>query len=107
MAGEHPVSAVEAIEKSGSKFVVHARQQEGKKTSFTCDLAVHAAGRVPDIDDLDLERAQVEREKRGAAIRLRISSNGQVRARRVDSTLDSRLAWLSMAPLGKPVVPLV
>jgi len=60
-------TTVEAVEESGPKFVVHARQ-EGKKTSFTCDLAVHAAGRVPDIDDLDLERAHVEREKRGAKV---------------------------------------
>ena len=60
-------TTVEAIEKSGPKFVVRARQ-EGKKTSFTCDLAVHAAGRVPDIDDLDLARAQVEREKSGVKV---------------------------------------
>ena len=60
-------TTVEAIEKSGSKFTVHARR-EGKKTSFTCDLAVHAAGRVPDIDDLDLERAHVEREKQGVKV---------------------------------------
>jgi glutathione reductase (NADPH) len=60
-------TAVEAIEKSGPKFVVHARR-EGRKTSFTCDLVVHAAGRVPDIDDLDLERAQVQRENRGVKV---------------------------------------
>ncbi len=60
-------TTVEAIEKSGSKFTVHARR-EGKKTSFTCDLAVHAAGRVPDIDDLDLESAHVEREKKGVKV---------------------------------------
>jgi len=59
--------AVEAIEKSRAKFVVHASHQ-GKRTSFTCDLAVHAAGRVPDIDDLDLERANVEREKKGVKV---------------------------------------
>lgn len=63
----HVGTTVEAIEKSGPKLVVHAIR-EGKKTSFTCDLAVHAAGRVPDIDDLDLERAHVEREKRGAKV---------------------------------------
>ena len=60
-------TTVEAIEKSGSKFTVHARR-EGKKTSFTCDLAVHAAGRVADIDDLDLESAHVEREKKGVKV---------------------------------------
>lgn len=63
----HTGTAVEGIEKSGAKLVVHANQQ-GKKVSFTCDLAVHAAGRVPDIDDLDLERAHVERGKKGVKV---------------------------------------
>jgi glutathione reductase (NADPH) len=60
-------TAVEAIEKSGAKFVVHAGHQ-GKQTSFTCDLAVHAAGRVPDIDDLDLGRAHIEGGKKGVKV---------------------------------------
>ncbi|MGH9641249.1 MAG: dihydrolipoyl dehydrogenase family protein [Terriglobales bacterium] len=60
-------TAVEAIEKSGAKFIVRARHH-GKETSFACDLAVHAAGRIPDIDDLDLERAHVERGKRGVKV---------------------------------------
>ena len=60
-------TTVEAIEKSRDKLAVHASQQ-GKKVSFGCDLAVHAAGRVPDIDDLDLERAHVEREKKGVKV---------------------------------------
>jgi glutathione reductase (NADPH) len=63
----HLGTTVEAIEKSGNRFVVHARR-DGRKTAFSCDLAVHAAGRVPDIDDLDLESAQVEREKRGVKV---------------------------------------
>jgi glutathione reductase (NADPH) len=63
----HLGTVVEAMEKSGTKFVLHAKR-EGKKTSFTCDLAVHAAGRVPDIDDLDLERAHVKREKKGVTV---------------------------------------
>ena len=32
---------------------------------FTADLLVHAAGRAPDIDDLELDRAGVERTSRG------------------------------------------
>lgn len=63
----HLRTAVEAIEKSGSKVVVHARR-EGKKTSFTCDLAVHAAGRVTDIDDLGLEKAHIQSEKKGIKV---------------------------------------
>jgi len=60
-------ATVEAIEKSGAKFEVRATQQD-KRMSFTCDLAVRAAGRRPDIDDLDLERAHVEREKKGVKV---------------------------------------
>src|SRR5205823_14190624 len=66
-------ATVEAIEKSGAKFEVRATQQD-KRMSFTCDLAVHAAGRVPDIDDLDLESAQVEREKRGVKVNEHLQS---------------------------------
>src|SRR5437667_12651718 len=36
--------------------------------SFTCERAGQSAGRVPDIDDLGLESAQVEREKRGVKV---------------------------------------
>jgi glutathione reductase (NADPH) len=63
----HTGTTVEAIEKSAARVTVHARRQ-GKKRSFTCDLAVHAAGRVPDIDNLDLERAHVESESRGVKV---------------------------------------
>lgn len=60
----HTRTTVEAIEKSGDGFVVHASERRGKK-SFSCHLAVHAAGRVPDIDDLGLEKGNVERAKNG------------------------------------------
>jgi glutathione reductase (NADPH) len=63
----HTGTTVEAIEKSKAKVTVHARQH-GKRRSFPCDLAVHAAGRVPDIDDLDLQRAQIQRGKRGVKV---------------------------------------
>ena len=57
-------TAVEAVEKSAGKFIVYVSRQ-GKKEFFSCDLAVDSAGRVPDIDDLGLEKANVEREKNG------------------------------------------
>jgi glutathione reductase (NADPH) len=60
----HTQTKVEAIETSGDGFVVHA-SQHGEKKSFSCDLAVHAAGRVPDIDDMGLEKGNVERAKYG------------------------------------------
>ena len=60
----HTQTTVDAIEKSADGFVVLV-SQHGEKNSFLCDLAVHAAGRVPDIDDLGLEKGNVEREKNG------------------------------------------
>jgi glutathione reductase (NADPH) len=42
--------------------------QDGAERRFEADLAVHGAGRVPDIDDLDLEVAGVKREKLGIIV---------------------------------------
>lgn len=42
--------------------------QHGTERRFQADLAVHAAGRVPELDDLDLDRASVKREKRGVIV---------------------------------------
>lgn len=48
-------SEVNAVRKKGDKLVVGAGEKE-----FIGDLVVHGAGRVPDIDGLDLEKAGVE-----------------------------------------------
>lgn len=50
---------VEAIEKTGAGFKVHARSGEMSET-IEADLVVHAAGRVPDLEPLDLATAGVE-----------------------------------------------
>ena len=50
------------IDKTSGGFVVHATAS-GKPESFAADLVVHAAGRVPDLDGLDLKAASVETEK--------------------------------------------
>jgi glutathione reductase (NADPH) len=42
--------------------------QGGTERRFEADLAVHGAGRVPELDDLDLDRAGVKREKRGVVV---------------------------------------
>lgn len=51
-------TSVEAIEKNGNVYVVHA-SSGGKKVSVEADLVVHAAGRKPDFDPLDLEAGGV------------------------------------------------
>ncbi|MHB1331982.1 MAG: dihydrolipoyl dehydrogenase family protein [Sulfuriferula sp.] len=60
--------SVEAIEKMDSgRFVISAKQHESNQT-FECDLVVHGAGRVPDLDDLALDAAGVTMEKRGVTV---------------------------------------
>jgi glutathione reductase (NADPH) len=42
--------------------------QHGTERRFEADMAVHGAGRVPELDDLDLDKAGVKREKRGVTV---------------------------------------
>jgi len=61
-------ASVTAVDKRGDGLVVHARAGE-EEIEVAADLVVHAAGRVPEIDDLDLEAAGVARgEKGGVAV---------------------------------------
>jgi glutathione reductase (NADPH) len=53
---------VTAIETSGGDLSVRA-SLNGREEAFTTDLVVHAAGRVPDLDPLDLAAAGVECDK--------------------------------------------
>jgi len=56
-------TAVQGIEKASGQFSVH-----GSSQNFEADMVVHGAGRVPDIDDMDLEAAGVEGTKRGISV---------------------------------------
>lgn len=52
---------VERIERRASDFSIHA-SAGGRAESFEADLVVHAAGRVPELEPLDLKAAGVESE---------------------------------------------
>jgi glutathione reductase (NADPH) len=54
-------TAVEAVEKKDSGYIVKARSRDGPVAVET-DLVVHAGGRIPDIDALNLDAAGVERD---------------------------------------------
>jgi len=60
-------TTVESIERAANGFVVQGTAR-GKKQSFEGDLVVHGAGRVPEIDDLDLEVAGVKHERKGVKV---------------------------------------
>lgn len=53
---------VTSVEKSGDALFVRA-SSNGKDEVFTTDLVVHAAGRAPDLEPLDLAAAGVASEK--------------------------------------------
>ena len=57
-------TTVTAIEQHGNALLVHT-QTQGQEQIIEADLVVHAAGRVPEIDDLDLDVAGIVREKDG------------------------------------------
>ena len=58
---------VRGIDTSAGGLVVRGARRGGEVT-FETDLAVHGAGRVPELDALDLEAAGVKREKRGVVV---------------------------------------
>lgn len=57
--------AVTAVAKSGGAFGVTAESRHGAKAHVESDLVVHAAGRIPDLEGLDLDAASVERDDHG------------------------------------------
>jgi glutathione reductase (NADPH) len=57
-------TTVTAIEQRANELIVHARGAEGM-TEVAADLVVHAAGRVPEIDDMALDVAGIERAEEG------------------------------------------
>jgi glutathione reductase (NADPH) len=55
------------IEKSSAQLIVRALAS-GQTGTFQTDLVVHAAGRVPEINELNLDAAGIECEKRGVRV---------------------------------------
>lgn len=66
-AAIHLQAEVKAIEKSGGGLAVHA-QVAGAEKTFDSDLVVHGAGRVPDVEGLNLAAAAVEADKQGIKV---------------------------------------
>jgi len=58
---------VKRVEKSAGKLWVTASIEGGEKI-FDADLVVHGAGRVPEINELNLAAANVQAEQRGVCV---------------------------------------
>lgn len=65
---------VSKIEKLRTNFRVTANQ-EGKEISVKAKLVVNAAGRVPSIEELDLEKGKVDFSKKGITVNEHLQSS--------------------------------
>jgi glutathione reductase (NADPH) len=63
----HFKTEVMGIEHSGKGLKVSA-STEGQQKTFEAELVVHAAGRVPEIEDLDLGAANVKHDGKGIVV---------------------------------------
>jgi glutathione reductase (NADPH) len=60
-------AAVMAVEKKGSRLTVHGARG-GDAHTYEADMVVHAAGRVPEIDELDLAKGRVQAGAHGVIV---------------------------------------
>ena len=60
-------AAVKSIDQTAGRFVIKTlvNRLEGR---IETDMVVHGAGRVPDIDDLDLDAANIKQERKGVSV---------------------------------------
>ncbi len=63
----HTNCAVEALEKRTDGILVRAQEGDAK-TEIVAPLIVHGSGRVPNLDELHLDAAGVERTKKGVKV---------------------------------------
>ncbi len=61
-------TSVIAIEKLSDHLLVRASTDGSDQQSFDTELVVHGAGRVPEIDDLELEKAEIKSGPKGILV---------------------------------------
>jgi len=95
---------VKSVEQTHGLFAVKA-SHNGVEESFETDMVVHGAGRVQDIDDLDLDAANIKREKKGISVNeyLQSISNPAVYAAG-DSAASSKLQLTPVASMQAQIV---
>ena len=77
------------VRKTNGSFQVIARGTEGEKV-VESQLVVNAAGRVPEIDQLDLEKGKVEFDKNGIKVNEYLQSTSNPRVYAAGDVADSK-----------------
>lgn len=87
---------VNRLEKRPDGLAVHAGSN-GQHQTFTADIVVHGAGRVPEIDDLELDKGGIQQEEKGVTVNsfLQSVSNPNVYA-----AGDAAAAGLPLTPVA-------
>ncbi len=60
-------TTAKAIEKGSKHLIVNTADENGEQ-KLAADMVVHGASRMPELDELDLEKADVKREKKGVSV---------------------------------------
>lgn len=63
----HLGTMVKSIEKDGESYIVIG-EKDDEEYKWESDIVIHGAGRVPNIDKLDLEKAEIEFDKQGIIV---------------------------------------
>lgn len=63
----HLNTKLESIEKTESGFIVHGTRDD-QALRWECDKVIHGAGRIPDLEDLNLDEGNVAYEKKGISV---------------------------------------
>ncbi|MFC3418676.1 dihydrolipoyl dehydrogenase family protein [Salinicoccus hispanicus] len=74
----HLNTEVKSIEKAGSSLTIEGVKNDDS-FKLEGDLVVHGAGRAPEIDDLNLEKGNVDWEKKGISVNEHLQSTSNPR----------------------------
>jgi glutathione reductase (NADPH) len=77
----HLNAEVQSVEQTNDGFQTTAKHDDDTKT-FSSGLVIHGAGRVPQIEELDLEKAHIDYSKKGVKVNdyMQSVSNGRIYA---------------------------
>jgi glutathione reductase (NADPH) len=66
------------IKKVDGKYLIYA-EENGEEVTISCDRVFNGAGRVPDLDDLNLEKGNVKASRHGIVVNEYLQSTSNVR----------------------------
>jgi len=85
----HVRTEVQGVQAVGNRRRIYARTDKGPSATVEADLVVHGAGRVPDLDELNLEAAGVRYSRAGVTVNAHLQSVSNPRVYAAGDCADS------------------